>query len=184
MINKLKAHQANPENNNRAIEKKSIERIFEIIDKKQDSNNIEIKVVGLEGCHVDTCVRFKGSNDDIWLPIQNKASNTKKSEFDIKRYKCPDNSKDEYERFGYYENMLTICHNMKIDEFLVIPPHSNENKKIPNTTLSYSSGVNKEFGVKKEDIYEILLLFSKNRIITLSTEVIDVTLEDQKINND
>ena len=37
---------------------------------------------------------------------------------------------------------------------------------------------------KKEDIYEILLLFSKNRIITLSTEVIDVTLEDQKINND
>ena len=37
---------------------------------------------------------------------------------------------------------------------------------------------------KKENIYEILLLFSKNRIITLSTEVIDVTLEDQKINND
>jgi len=37
---------------------------------------------------------------------------------------------------------------------------------------------------KREDIYEILLLFSKNRIITLSTEVIDVTLEDQKINND
>ena len=37
---------------------------------------------------------------------------------------------------------------------------------------------------KKEDIYQILLLFSKNRIITLSTEVIDVTLEDQKINND
>ena len=37
---------------------------------------------------------------------------------------------------------------------------------------------------KKENIYQILLLFSKNRIITLSTEVIDVTLEDQKINND
>ena len=37
---------------------------------------------------------------------------------------------------------------------------------------------------KKENIYEILLLFSKNRIITLSTEVIDVTLEDQKIKND
>ena len=37
---------------------------------------------------------------------------------------------------------------------------------------------------KKEENFEIILLFSKNRIITLSTEVIDVTLEDQKIEND
>ena len=37
---------------------------------------------------------------------------------------------------------------------------------------------------KKKENFEILLLFSKNRIITLSTEVIDVTLEDQKIKND
>lgn len=37
---------------------------------------------------------------------------------------------------------------------------------------------------KKKEIFEIVLLFSKNRIITLSTEVIDVTLEDQKIKND
>ena len=37
---------------------------------------------------------------------------------------------------------------------------------------------------KKKEIFEIVLLFLKNRIITLSTEVIDVTLEDQKINND
>ena len=33
---------------------------------------------------------------------------------------------------------------------------------------------------KKDENFEIILLFSKNRIITLSTEVIDVTLEDQK----
>ncbi len=37
---------------------------------------------------------------------------------------------------------------------------------------------------KKKENFEIVLLFSKNRIITLSTEVIDVTLEDQKIKND
>ena len=37
---------------------------------------------------------------------------------------------------------------------------------------------------KKKEIFEIVLLFSKNRIITLSTEVIDATLEDQKIKND
>ena len=37
---------------------------------------------------------------------------------------------------------------------------------------------------KKQENFEIVLLFSKNGIITLSTEVIDVTLEDQKIEND
>ena len=33
---------------------------------------------------------------------------------------------------------------------------------------------------KKNNNFEITLLFSKNRIITLTTEVIEVTLEDQK----
>ena len=37
---------------------------------------------------------------------------------------------------------------------------------------------------KKKENFEIVLLFSKNGIITLSTEVIDVTLEDQIIEND
>ena len=37
---------------------------------------------------------------------------------------------------------------------------------------------------KKDKNFEITLLFSKNRIITLSVEVIEVTLEDQKILND
>ena len=37
---------------------------------------------------------------------------------------------------------------------------------------------------KKEQNFEINLLFSKNRFITLTTEVIDATLEDQKIEDD
>ena len=37
---------------------------------------------------------------------------------------------------------------------------------------------------KKEQNFEITLLFSKNRFITLTTEVIEVTLEDQKLKND
>ena len=37
---------------------------------------------------------------------------------------------------------------------------------------------------KKELNFEITLLFSKNRIITLSSEVIEVTLEDQKLKDD
>ena len=37
---------------------------------------------------------------------------------------------------------------------------------------------------KKGENFEITMLFSKNRIITLTAEVIDVTLEDQKISND
>ena len=37
---------------------------------------------------------------------------------------------------------------------------------------------------KKENNFEIILLFSKNRFITLTTEVIEVTLEDQKLEDD
>ena len=37
---------------------------------------------------------------------------------------------------------------------------------------------------KKEENFEIIMLFSKNRIITLAAEVIEVTLEDQRIVND
>ena len=36
---------------------------------------------------------------------------------------------------------------------------------------------------KKNNNFEISLLFSKNRFITLKTEIIEVTLEDQKIKN-
>ena len=37
---------------------------------------------------------------------------------------------------------------------------------------------------KKKQNFEITLLFSKNGIITLTAEVIEVTLEDQKVIND
>jgi len=37
---------------------------------------------------------------------------------------------------------------------------------------------------KKDHNFQITLLFSKNRIITLTAEVIEVTLEDQKVLND
>ena len=37
---------------------------------------------------------------------------------------------------------------------------------------------------KRENKFEITLLFSKNRIITLTAEIIEATLEDQKILND
>mgnify|MGYP001196237108 CR=1 FL=1 len=37
---------------------------------------------------------------------------------------------------------------------------------------------------KREHNFEIILLFSKNRFITLTTEVIEATLEDQKLEND
>ena len=37
---------------------------------------------------------------------------------------------------------------------------------------------------KRDHNFEITLLFSKNRFITLTTEVIEVTLEDQKLEDD
>ncbi len=38
--------------------------------------------------------------------------------------------------------------------------------------------------LKRDHNFEITLLFSKNRFITLATEVIEVTLEDQKLEDD
>ena len=37
---------------------------------------------------------------------------------------------------------------------------------------------------KKKDNFEIIFLFSGDRLINLTTEVIEVTLEDQKLTND
>ena len=37
---------------------------------------------------------------------------------------------------------------------------------------------------KRDHNFEITLLFSKNRIITLTTEIVEVTLEDQKLEDD
>ena len=65
-------------------------------------------------------------------------------------------------------------------EFIESSKSKNINQSNANLTLEL-------FAIdifKKKENFEIVLLFSKNRIITLSTEVIDVTLEDQKIEND
>ena len=65
-------------------------------------------------------------------------------------------------------------------EFIESSKSKNINQSNSNLTLEL-------FAIdifKKQENFEIVLLFSKNGIITLSTEVIDVTLEDQKIKND
>ena len=62
-----------------------------------------------------------------------------------------------------------------------------ESSKSKNINQSNSDLTLELFAIdifKKQENFEIVLLFSKNGIITLSTEVIDVTLEDQKIEND
>ena len=62
-------------------------------------------------------------------------------------------------------------------EFIECSKSKNIDQSNPDLTLEF-------FTIdifKKKENFEIVLLFSKNRIITLSTEVIDVTLEDQKI---
>ena len=62
-----------------------------------------------------------------------------------------------------------------------------ESSKSKNINQSNADLTLKLFAIdifKKQENFEIVLLFSKNGIITLSTEVIDVTLEDQKIEND
>ncbi len=65
-------------------------------------------------------------------------------------------------------------------EFINSSKSKNIDQKDPNLTLELLA-----IDIfKKEQNFEIIMLFSKNRIITLSAEVIEVTLEDQKVEND
>ena len=65
-------------------------------------------------------------------------------------------------------------------EFINSSKSKNIDQKDPNLTLELLT-----IDIfKKEQNFEIIMLFSKNRIITLSAEVIEVTLEDQKLEND
>ena len=57
---------------------------------------------------------------------------------------------------------------------------SSKSKNINQSNADYTLELFAIDIFKKKENFEIVLLFSKNRIITLSTEVIDVTLEDQK----
>ena len=143
-IVKLKEREANPETSSVNTEAMSIDRLKEIIN----DSNLVYKEVGREGHFVDLVVRKKGSSRQTWIPIQMKASKAVIPQFDMERYNCPDRLKDTYERFGYYENMIVICHNVLIDEFLIIPPYSTGIK----SALDYDSKIAKKYYIKKEDI--------------------------------
>ena len=65
-------------------------------------------------------------------------------------------------------------------EFINSSKSKNIDQKDPNLSLELLT-----IDIfKKEQNFEITMLFSKNRIITLSAEVIEVTLEDQKLEYD
>ena len=65
-------------------------------------------------------------------------------------------------------------------EFINSSKSKNIDQKDPNLSLELLT-----IDIfKKEQNFEIIMLFSQNRIITLSAEIIEVTLEDQKLEND
>ena len=65
-------------------------------------------------------------------------------------------------------------------EFINSSKSKNIDQKDPNLSLELLT-----IDIfKKEQNFEIIMLFSENRIITLSAEIIEVTLEDQKLEND
>ena len=65
-------------------------------------------------------------------------------------------------------------------EFINSSKSKNIDQKDPNLSLELLT-----IDIfKKEQNFEIIMLFSKNRIITLNAEIVEVTLEDQKIIND
>ena len=78
------------------------------------------------------------------------------------------------------ENKEKLINSIVKFEFINSSKSMNIDQKDPNLLLELLT-----IDIfKKEDNFEIIMLFSKNRIITLSAEVIEVTLEDQKLEND
>ena len=78
------------------------------------------------------------------------------------------------------ENKNKLINSIIKFEFINSSKSKNIDQKDPNLSLELLT-----IDIfKKEENFEITMLFSKNRIITLSAEVIEVTLEDQKLEND
>ena len=78
------------------------------------------------------------------------------------------------------ENKNKLINSIIKFEFINSSKSKNIDQKDPNLSLELLT-----IDIfKKEQNFEITMLFSKNRIITLSAEVIEVTLEDQKLEND
>ena len=78
------------------------------------------------------------------------------------------------------ENNKQSIHSILKFEFI----ESSKSKNIDQNSLKILMELIAIDVFKKEHNFEITLLFSKNRFITLSSEVIEVTLEDQKLEND
>ena len=78
------------------------------------------------------------------------------------------------------ENKNNLINSVIKFEFI----NSSKSKNIDQKDLNLSLELLTIDILKKEENFEIIMLFSKNRIITLSAEVIEVTLEDQKLEND
>ena len=78
------------------------------------------------------------------------------------------------------ENKNKLINSIIKFEFINSSKSKNIDQKDPNLSLELLT-----IDIfKKEQNFEITMLFSKNRIITLSADVIEVTLEDQKLEND
>ena len=78
------------------------------------------------------------------------------------------------------ENKNKLINSIIKFEFINSSKSKNIEQKDPNLSLELLT-----IDIfKKEQNFEIIMLFSKNRSITLSAEVIEVTLEAQKLEND
>ena len=78
------------------------------------------------------------------------------------------------------ENKNKLINSIIKFEFINSSKSKNIDQKDPNLLLKLLT-----IDIfKKNENFEIIMLFSKNRIITLIAEVIEVRLEDQKLIND
>jgi len=78
------------------------------------------------------------------------------------------------------ENNKNLINSIVKFEFIESSKSKNIDQNDPNLLLELLA-----IDIFKRDYnFEITLLFSKNRFITLTTEIVEVTLEDQKIEDD
>ena len=78
------------------------------------------------------------------------------------------------------ENNQSSIHSIIKFEFIESSKSKNIDQNSPKLLMELIA-----IDVFKKDLnFEITLLFSKNRFITLTSEVIEVTLEDQKLRDD
>lgn len=134
-------------NINQHIENDSINLLNKYIN-----NKLIIKRT-CEGSTADILIKDIDTNDDLWIPIQIKAT-TKKSKFNYYSFKRIKET---------YKDMLIICICLEEEKFWIIPYNDIQAKTRTNITISNNDIYNK-YLVTNDNIKDIILSYKDKYI--------------------